>query len=94
MDEALEEIEQAAQWYEAREYGLGESFKESIFTTIDRKLQTDVIIYGPVYNGLSRIFLKPFPYNVYFKKDRKTKVITVFGVLHIKQERSRLDSRI
>ncbi len=94
MDEALDEMEQTAQWYETRRVGLGRSFKESVFTLIDTRLQSGLIIYGPVFEGLSRIYLKTFPYNVYFKKDKKAKAITVYGVLHVKQSRSRLESRV
>jgi plasmid stabilization system protein ParE len=86
---AAEEIINAVKWYEEKSSGLGEKFRESLLMQID-KLKNDFIEYGSVYKGLSRILLKYYPYVVYFKKDFALKVVTVYAVLHKKQDRSSL----
>jgi plasmid stabilization system protein ParE len=90
---ALHEIESARNWYGQQQPGVEEKFTENIFAAIE-KLQSDKIIYGSIYRGLSRVFVKRFPYIVYFRKNTEHNVIIIFGVLHIKQSRSRLDKRV
>jgi len=65
---AAKEIENAGLWYSEKQYGLDRRFNKSISSAIE-KLQSDKVVYGPVYRGLSRVFVKNFPYQIYFKKD-------------------------
>ena len=90
--EAIDEIEQAGKWYAAQQPDLDKRFTETILVTIER-LQSDKIIYGAVYRGLSRVLVKRFPYIIYFKKDIGSNLIIIYGILHIKQSRSQLDKR-
>lgn len=92
LDEAVTEIEHAANWYNERQEGLGDNFIDNVLASLD-KLQSDRLILSPVYRGLSRTFIKRFPYILYFKKDIPSKLITVFGVLHAKQSKSHLNKR-
>ena len=91
--EAVVDIESADRWYEDKQTNLGNRFKENTLAAID-KLQSDKIVYKSLYRGLSRVFVKRFPYIVYFKKEKERKEIIVFGVLHMKQSKSNLDKRI
>ena len=91
--EAVIDIESADRWYEDKQTNLGSRFKDNTLAAIE-KLQSDKIVYKSLYRGLSRIFVKRFPYIVYFRKEKERKEIIVFGVLHMKQSKSNLDKRI
>ena len=91
--EAIDDIEGASRWYADKQEGLDSKFKDNILSAIER-LQSDKVVYKSIYRGLSRIFVKRFPYTVYFKKKKENKEIIIFGVLHMKQSRLNLDKRI
>jgi plasmid stabilization system protein ParE len=91
--EAIEDIENAGNWYEQKQYGLKKRFTDHILAAIE-KIQSDKIIYVPAYRGLSRVIVKRFPYIIYFRKNMVGKQITVFGVLHVRQSKTHLDDRV
>jgi ParE-like toxin of type II ParDE toxin-antitoxin system len=93
MPDAIGDIANADKWYEDKQVGLGSSFKENTFAAVE-KLQSDKIVYKSLHRGLCRVFVNRFPYVVYFKKVKERKEIMVFGVLHMKQQRSLLDKRV
>ncbi|MGC4037213.1 MAG: type II toxin-antitoxin system RelE/ParE family toxin [Chitinophagaceae bacterium] len=86
VPKAKEDLISAVAWYEEKQYNLGKRFQGEIIKTID-SLNNPVKYYGPVYRGLSRVFVKQFPYVLYFKKDISTQCITVFAILHEKQDK-------
>lgn len=90
---AVHDMETTDRWYEEKQADLGSHFKNNTLAAIE-KIKSDKIGYTQLYNGLSRVFVKRFPYVVYFKKDTKRMEIIVFGVLHVKQSKSLLDKRI
>ena len=90
---AIREIENAANWYSEHQDHLGEKFKKNVLAAIDT-LQSDKLIHGSVYKDLSGIFVKRFPYAIFFRKDTVSKQIVISAALHSKQDRSTLDKRI
>jgi plasmid stabilization system protein ParE len=86
LPSAKSDIKLAADWYESNQIGLGKKFKSEIFIAFDSILHP-AKGYGPVYMGLSRMFVNNFPYVIYFRPDTKRNRIVVYAVLHEKQHR-------
>lgn len=93
LPDARRDILKASEWYENQSESLGGKFERKTIDHID-KLQSDFIEYGAVYKGLSRVFIKDFPYQIYFRKDEDLKIIIIHAVLHSKQSRTILKKRI
>ena len=87
------DIQHAFEWYESKQYDLGKRFKVQVVKAIDILLDSRKD-YGSIYMGLSRVFVKKFPYVVYFRKDSKRNRIVIYAVLHEKQNREILKKRI
>lgn len=82
LSDARKDILKASEWYENQSERLGKKFQRKTIDYID-KLQSDFVEYGEVYKGLRRVFMKGFPYQIYFKKDEEWKIITIHAILHI-----------
>lgn len=93
LEDAINEIEYAADWYRKQQYGLDNQFKDNVLNSIN-KLQSDTLVHGISYRGTSHVTVRKFPYAIYFRKDIDLKIITIFGVLHIKQNKAKLDKRL
>ena len=93
LDEASEDVKNACKWYSGQQDNLDEKFIKQLSFAIET-LQSDKIIHGAVYLGLGRIFVKRFPYVIYFRKDLIKKQIIVFGVIHAKQSKDVLHKRL
>lgn len=83
---AERDIQLAQKWYEKKSPELGKKFKLQIVNAIDSLLDPK-IEYGSVYNGLSRIFVKRFPYVIYYRRHDTQNRIIVYAILHEKQNR-------
>ena len=92
LSEAFNDIEEASRWYAGQNVLLDVQFLEHIFSAIET-LQNEHVGYKAKHKGLSRILVKKFPYSIYFRKDITKSVIIIFGVLHMKQDRSHLRKR-
>ena len=90
---AGKDIRMAMKWYEDKSYELGQKFREEVFLQID-KLKNDFIERSSVFEGLSCVFLKRFPYVIYYQKNPVSGVITVFAILNQKQDRNILRTRV
>lgn len=93
LPEAKRDILKATKWYEDQSESLGGKFERKTIDYID-KLQSDFVQYAQVYKGLSRVFMKGFPYQIYFRKDEGLKIIIIHAILHNKQSRTILNKRI
>jgi len=91
LSEAADDLEQIIEWYENKEPGLGRRFEANVFVAAER-LQSNIVIYRPLFRGLSRIFVKRYPYVVYFKKYHHA--IVIYAILHMKQSKSHLNKRL
>ena len=63
-----------------------------VIGTIDT-IAGEQIGYAAVYMSLSRVFVKKFPYLVYFKKDIRRNNIVIYAVLHKKQDQGAILSQ-
>jgi len=93
LQEAFDDIESASAWYGEQQSSLSSDFVNEIIRSIEQ-IQVDTIVYKPVYRQLKRVLTRRFPYAVYFKKEIKKKKIIIVGVLHMKQSKSSLLSRL
>ena len=67
LAEVSADVAEAANWYEQEGYlGLGDRF-ESTFYAYVVHLQEKGQIYRAVYCDFHRIFLRPFPYALYYR---------------------------
>jgi plasmid stabilization system protein ParE len=85
------DAEEAANWYEAQQLGLGIQFLLELDAAIDRAAET-AEGYEELYLGARRVLMRRFPYSVYFLYESMT--IEVFAVLHQHQSPSTWQSRI
>ena len=90
---AKSDIQHAFEWYESKQFDLGKKFKVQVVKSIDTLLDSRRD-FGSIYMGLSRVFVKKFPYVVYFRKDPKRNRLVIYAVLHEKQNREILKQRI
>lgn len=86
LSAAKSDIQSAYDWYESRQVGLGKQFKQEIIQAID-SIPDSRKGYGPVYLNLSRVFVKKFPYVIYFKIDFTRNRVVVYAILNEKQNR-------
>ncbi len=80
---ALVEFNESADWYEARQLGLGEKFVSSIDTAVA------VIVATPkraptVYKQVRLISVKGFPYQIYYRLLGED-LIEILAVFHVRQ---------
>lgn len=86
LPSAKSDLQSAVDWYEKRQIGLGHRFKLEVINAID-SLDNPIKEHNPALLTLSRIFVKNFPYLIYFKKDTLRQRIVVYAILHEKQDR-------
>lgn len=67
LDEALKDLEAGSQFYEEREYGIGEYFAGSILSDIE-SLKIYAGIHGKHFNS-HRMLSKRFPFGIYYNID-------------------------
>lgn len=78
--EAKLDIQNAIDYYNEKESGLGNRFYQTIV------LSFDVLINNPFYQIRYRnvrcFYIKPFPFLIHFVVEENTKIIHVLGVIH------------
>lgn len=89
LPSAKSDIQSAFGGYESQQTGLGRKFRDQMIKAIDSLLDTRKD-YGPVYMSLCRVFVKRFPYVIYFKTDSPRHRVIVYAVLHEKQNRDEI----
>ncbi len=68
----LDDIAESAAWYDEEGYaGLGDQFTATFYSFLP-KIQRDGEIYRVVHGEFRRIWLRPFPYAVFFRLYRNT----------------------
>ena len=82
LPEALVEASEAYAWYEEKQIGLGEDFYRALsvaLTYAARNPDTP----GIVHKNYHRVFLRRFPYAVFYRNDPEA--IHIFSVFHCSQ---------
>ena len=65
LDEAEQELYEAAYWYESKETGLGKHFRNEVFHILDR-IVDDPLLWRERTGGYRRVNCPIFPYYVPF----------------------------
>jgi plasmid stabilization system protein ParE len=81
--EAVEDLDEAFQWYETRRAGLGVEFAEDADRQIAWLLRFP-LAHPVVLNGIRRAILRRFPYGIYYLVEGET--IIVLAVLHLRRD--------
>jgi len=71
---AAADVEDAYEWYQLREIGLGEEFLEAVHEAI-RAVQTHPERYPIVHRETRRALLRRFPYGLYYRIHQERIVI-------------------
>lgn len=80
LDEAIDEIQEAIDWYEEQQAGIGKKFYTAINDQV--KLLKRTPFFGIRYDQVRCIKVRRFPYLIHYRVDEATQSITVIGVLH------------
>jgi plasmid stabilization system protein ParE len=91
LPEAMEDIQQAYDWYEERESGLGEKFIRCLDDCL-LSIRRIPMGYAKVYRNYRRAVVRRFPYVVFYKALKK-KVI-VYSVFHCSQNPDKWRKRL
>jgi len=79
--EALQDIQQATDWYNERGVGLGEKFQKQVKKQID-KLTSNALLYTIRYDDVRCLVIKKFPFMVHFVVDENRGIVDIFAVFH------------
>lgn len=77
------EFDEAADWYEARQAGLGTAFIGEIEHCLERAAEVPRS-FQVIHQGLRRAVVRRFPYCVYFREDADG--IVVLAVFHASRD--------
>lgn len=77
------EFDEAADWYEARQTGLGTAFIGEIEHCLERAAEVPRS-FQVIHQGLRRAVVRRFPYCVYFREDADG--IVVLAVFHASRD--------
>ena len=79
--EALQDIQEATNWYNLQVKGLGSRFQKQVKFQID-SLKNDALIYTNRYSYVRCMLIKDFPFMVHYVIEEYTSSVTVFAVIH------------
>jgi plasmid stabilization system protein ParE len=69
--ELLDEVAEAYGWYEERGAGLGDEFLRAFYAAVS-KIQRQPTLFRAVYSDFRRLFLRRFPYFLYYRIEQDT----------------------
>jgi len=76
LSEVLQDIAEAAEWYEADGYlGLGDRFVATFYSFLP-EIQKNGEIYRKAYLDFRKVLVRPFPYSVYYRLHDDTWIVT------------------
>ena len=87
---AAAEMEEAFRWYEGQRPGLGEEFREAFRDALNT-IAAHPDLYQVVHRRTRRVFLKRFPYGVYYRE--YPQVIVVVACMHGSRDPQRWQPR-
>jgi len=78
--EALSDIQEIADWYEAQKEGLGYKFRSTVIEQIDR-LTSNPQLFATRYREIRCMLVKKFPYMVHFYINSQTFTVEILAVI-------------
>jgi hypothetical protein len=93
LEDAAEDLESGAQFYESCATGIGDYFIDSIFSDLDSL----ILLAGvhPIHFGFYRMLSKRFPFGIYYELEDE--VAYVYAILDLRRDplwiRNRLQKR-
>ncbi len=83
---AKSDIKYAKIYYEDKQAGLGLAFVKNVILQIN-ELQDKTVEHKISFDTIRRVFVKRFPYVVYYERIDNENLIVIVAVLHDKQEK-------
>ncbi len=79
--DALQDIQEATDWYNLQVEGLGSRFQKQVKFQID-SLKNDALIYTNRYSDVRCMLIKDFPFMLHYIIEESVSSIIVFAVIH------------
>jgi len=90
LPEVVDDVNEAARHYDDEGHpGLGDRFTATFYSYISQ-LQETIISHRLVYSDFSRIYLRPFPYALYYRLHENVLVVSL--VIHASREPQLVES--
>jgi mRNA-degrading endonuclease RelE of RelBE toxin-antitoxin system len=80
-NEALDDIQQATDWYNEQKDELGKRFQMQVVRQIN-KLKNTAPLYNIRYQDVRCLIIKKFPFMVHYTVNQKLGIITIYAVVH------------
>ncbi len=80
-DDGDYDVEQAMDWYENKQKGLGKKYLNS-FTNSIKLLIKNPFAFAVIFMEIRKVNTKRFPYSLFYQIDEKQNVVVVFAVIH------------
>ena len=90
---ALDEIAEATKWYSDKSSTAVENFQREINETFIY-LQSTIAEHRKVFADIRVLFLKIFPYNIYYIKKQEENKIFILAIMHNKRDTEFIKSRL
>ena len=91
LEEAENDVEQAASWYEQQSSGLGYAFLEIVSSTIEA-VGRNPLAYPLVYRDVHRALMRKFPFAIFFRINDKN--VAVVSVMHVSRDLAKWQQRV
>ena len=82
---ALQDIKEAADWYNTQQKGLGKRFREEVKAVIAAILQNPFFA-SVKYETIRTAACKVFPYSVHYEVDKTEELIRIISVFHFSRK--------
>ncbi len=86
------DLQEAKKWYEEKRLGLGEEFKEEIFSQIEF-IREHPKLYPKKENQVRSSYLKRFPYGIHYLVEEELQRIIIIGVIRVGRSPKQLQKR-
>jgi mRNA-degrading endonuclease RelE of RelBE toxin-antitoxin system len=80
-EEALKDIQNATDWYNGQEQGLGTRFQKQTKSQINA-LKKNAPLYAKRYADVRCMVIRKFPFMVHYTLNSKPLLVEVFAVIH------------
>ena len=92
-DDAENDVEQAMDWYESKQTGLGKKYLFSITNCI-KLIVKNPFAFAIIFLKIRKANIKKFPYSLYYQINENENGIIVFAVIHSSRSEEHRKKRI